>query len=62
MRPDDFTSTQAGRCQKTAGYWAFLPNALLTSLALDWKLAALLSEADRALAELSGAGYGPAMP
>jgi Fic family protein len=57
MRPDDFASTEAGRCQKTlTGYWAFLPNALPPTLAVDWKLAALLSEADRALAELSGAG------
>jgi len=39
-----------------AGYWAFLPNPLPPTLGVDWKLAALLSETDRALAELSGAG------
>lgn len=38
------------------GYLAFHPAALPPQLALDWKLVGLLSEADRAVAELSGAG------
>src|SRR5690606_15843368 len=39
-----------------SGYWAFIPPDLPPSLPIDWELAALLSEADRAVAELSGAG------
>ncbi|MBW0000622.1 MAG: Fic family protein [Verrucomicrobia bacterium] len=57
MQPEDFPSRNAGRCQKTlTGYWAFIPNPLPPRLEVDWRLAGLLSEADRALAELSGAG------
>ncbi|HPO13510.1 MAG TPA: Fic family protein [Candidatus Hydrogenedentes bacterium] len=57
MKPEDFTSTLAGRCSQAMGaYWAFHPNPLPPSLELDWKLAKLLSEADLAMAELSGAG------
>ena len=57
MKPDDFHSNLAGECRQTVGgYWAFYPNPLPPSLTLDWKLAGLLSDADRAMAELSGAG------
>lgn len=57
MNRIDFTSDLAGRCQMTPrGYLAFLPAPLPPALAVDWALAGLLSEADRAMAELSGAG------
>lgn len=57
MNPEDFTATAAGICRKTLeGYHAFFPRELPPSLSLDWELVRLISEADRALAELSGAG------
>lgn len=37
-------------------YWSFVPNPLPPPLELDWGLVKLVSEADRALSELSGAG------
>ncbi|MBV8213389.1 MAG: Fic family protein [Verrucomicrobia bacterium] len=57
MKPEDFSSEAAGRCQKTpTGYWVFLPRPLPPNLEVDWGLAGLLSEAASAIAELSGAG------
>lgn len=57
MKPDDFKSEIAGRCARTLeGYFAFYPVPLPPKIELDWELVALLSEADRAVAELSGAG------
>lgn len=57
MNPREFTSENAGRCLPAAGgYHAFFPNPLPPKLEIDWSLATLLSEADQALAELSGAG------
>jgi Fic family protein len=57
MDAEVFKSSTAGRCfRTTAGYWAFLPNPLPPPLELDWDLARLISEADQALSELSGAG------
>lgn len=57
MDPEDFTATAAGICRKTLeGYHAFFPRELPPSLSLDWDLVRLISGADRALAELSGAG------
>ena len=57
MNAQDHTSESAGRCMPTAGgYHAFFPNVLPPRLEIDWALARLLSEADQALAELSGAG------
>ena len=57
MKPEDFSSDKAGTCRRTmTGYWAFYPAPLPPKLEVDWALAGLLSEADRALAELSGAG------
>jgi Fic family protein len=38
------------------GYHAFFPEPLPPDLVLDWELTGLLSEADRAMGELSGAG------
>lgn len=57
MDPRDFSSQLAGRCGRTvAGQWVFRPNPLPPTVNLDWRLAGLLSKADRAMAELSGAG------
>jgi len=57
VKPADFKSSAAGTClPASGGYWAFVPHALPPELTLDWALISLLSEADRALAELSGAG------
>lgn len=57
MNPKDFKASSAGRCIRTLQrYWAFVPHPLPPTLALDWELVRLLSDADRALSELSGAG------
>ena len=57
MKLEDFSSDKAGTCRRTTtGYWAFYPALLPPNLEVDWALAGLLSEADRALAKLSGAG------
>lgn len=57
MNPREFTSESAGCCLPTlGGYHAFFPNPLPPTLEIDWELASLLSAADHALAELSGAG------
>lgn len=55
MQASDFTDKASGRCVKTdRGYLAFVPNPLPPTLAPDWTLARLVSDADRALSELSG--------
>jgi cell filamentation protein, protein adenylyltransferase len=57
LKREDFISDLAGRCHTTpGGYLAFHPATLPPKLEVDWDLANLLSEADRAMAELSGAG------
>jgi Fic family protein len=57
MNPEDFQASSAGWCIRTLQrYWAFVPHPLPPQLTLDWELVRLLSEADRALSELSGAG------
>lgn len=57
MKLEEFSSNEAGVCRMApGGYLAFYPAPLPPSLPVDWPLAALLSEADRAVAELSGAG------
>jgi Fic family protein len=57
MNPSDFSSSSRGDCRlQPEGYHAFFPPSLPPKLAIDWSLAALMSEADRSLAELSGAG------
>jgi Fic family protein len=57
MNPDVFREQQRSHCQRQPeGYYAFVPPPLPPTLELDWELAGLLSEADRAVAELSGAG------
>lgn len=57
MSPDQFTAKSPGNCHKTLeGYFAFTPAPLPPDLSLDWNLIRLISEADQALGELSGAG------
>ena len=57
MDPSDFSPDRRSDCRlQPEGYYAFLPPALPPKLSIDWKFAALMSEADRAVAELSGAG------
>lgn len=57
MHPDDFNEPQKPNCRKQPeGYFAFVPPPLPPELPIDWELAMLLSEADRSVAELSGAG------
>ena len=55
MQPNDFKESKSGRCVKTdRNYYAFIPNPLPPTLTPDWALAKLVSDADRALSELSG--------
>lgn len=57
MNLKNFEDSSAGRCIKTLnGYYAFVPNPLPPVIQYDKKLIRLLSEADRLLGELSGAG------
>jgi Fic family protein len=57
MESSDFQPEFRPNCRKmTEGFWAFEPPPLPPKLELTWKLTGLLSEADRAMAELSGAG------
>ncbi|MFV1996110.1 MAG: Fic family protein [Verrucomicrobiales bacterium] len=57
MNPADFSPSQRPLCRRQPeGYHAFHPPPLPPLLAIDWKLTSLLSETDRAVAELSGAG------
>ncbi len=57
MSPEDFTEKQRLYCKRQPeDYFAFVPPPLPPELPIDWELATLLSEADRAVAELSGAG------
>ena len=57
MTPETFNQQQRPNCQRQPeGYFSFMPPPLPPALPVDWELAGLLSEADRAVAELSGAG------
>jgi Fic family protein len=60
MNPKDFAHSTSGKTIKAgqgdAAYWTFIPNPLPPELSADWKLAKLISEADRCLSELSGLG------
>nr|MBA3352883.1 Fic family protein [Blastocatellia bacterium] len=57
MTPAEYHESERQHCQwQPSGYYAFVPPVLPPELPIDWELAALLSEADRAVAELSGAG------
>ena len=55
MQPTDFKQAKPGRIVRTPqGYWAFVPNALEPQLEFQLPLIRTLSQADRALSELSG--------
>ncbi len=55
MQPNDFKASASGRCVRAdRNYYAFVPNPLPPALTPDWALAKLVSDADRALSELSG--------
>ncbi len=57
MNKKDFIAPDAGKSVLTTqGYWAFVPAPLPPKLAYDTELVRLLSVADAALSELSGAG------
>lgn len=58
MNPKDFQKNGSGRCIQVHGkdYWAFVPDPLPPKLLASWPLTRALSEADRALSELAGAG------
>lgn len=57
MIPEHFHEPRRLHCQRQqGGHFAFVPPPLPPELPIDWELATLLSEADRAVAELSGAG------
>lgn len=57
MNPEDFVNSTAGQCIRTPqGYWAFIPNPLPPKIEYSAALARLLSDAERALGELAGAG------
>ena len=60
MNPERFRNSQSGRLlqvgQGEPAYWAFIPNPLPPPLPLDPVLVRALSDADRALGELSGLG------
>ena len=58
MDPEAFRESPAGRVVRSIpeGYWAFVPNPLPPDLAWSPDLVTTLSDADRALGELSGLG------
>jgi len=57
MKLEHFAGSTAGRCRKTLeGYHAFFPHPLPPDIEPDWELMRLISEADQAIGELSGAG------
>lgn len=63
MREEDFTDRRSGELVRTAnGNWAFMPNPLPPAIDYSATLVAQLSEADAALAELSGVGRQLANP
>jgi cell filamentation protein, protein adenylyltransferase len=57
MDLEAFHNSPAGRLAHTSGgYWAFVPHPLPPAIQWTPDLVAVLSEADRALGELSGLG------
>lgn len=66
MNPDLFTSKAAGKAirvgQGELAYHAYAPDLLPPAIELDLELVTRLSEADRALGELSGLGRSIANP
>lgn len=63
MQAEDFTDKRSGDLVRTInGNWAFIPNPLPPTIEYSSSLVARLSEADAALAELSGVGRQLANP
>lgn len=63
MKKEDFESLAPGRLVKTVdGDWAFTPTPLPPSIELDLKMVNLLTDAERAIGELSGIGKRLANP
>lgn len=63
MQTEDFSENRSGELIKTIqGNWAFIPNPLPPVIEYSSSLVARLSEADAALAELSGVGRQLANP
>jgi len=60
MNPERFKNSPSGRMLKVgegeAAYWAFVPHPLAPALPSGKELLRILSDADRALGELSGLG------
>jgi len=57
MQRTDFKESASGRLLRNErGYWAFVPNPLPPAIPASWELAAVTSQADRALSRLAGAG------
>ena len=57
MKPKDFRDPSTGQVVRTpAGYWAFIPTPLPPHIAWPARLVSRLSEAERALADLSWTG------
>lgn len=55
MKPEDFKSSDAGRCVRTLGrHWAFVPALLPPNVSFDHTLVMALSQADTALSEMAG--------
>ncbi len=56
MNYEDFTKEASGKLVPTLdGHCAFVPNKLPPDIEVNWELVSYLSDADRALSELSGA-------
>lgn len=57
MNPEDFSNSPSGKTIQTRqGYWAYVPNTLPPPIEYNGTVVQLISEAERALGELSGAG------
>ena len=57
MDPQDFNNSPSGKTiQSRQGYWAYVPNTLPPPVEYNSAVVQLVSEAERALGELSGAG------
>ena len=66
MQPEQFQNSSSGRVirvgQDQSAYWSFFPNPLPPQIPVDWELARLNANAERAIGELSGLGRTLANP